>query len=320
MFQSSKGSTLKIIGGGCTYKVHGRSPETFPDVEIKEPVSVHPVARQSLLQVLSTAISVVDARDVRGGIRGLSLTLTSTGVLRAVGTDAQRLIVDEVNLDYSGKMPELSVVIPGKAVYEMIQVLQEPPMEDNDPGADEESREPHIGRMGNVFLMKDGEVTITARIIGEKFPDYTQIIPEVGNSQVVVPREDFRRVLKRMAVLPAKSGHSFYYAVLLDVAKNSVTVSMKDSLAGEAVEKMETTCKGWAFSPKIQIRFLLELLDVMRGPFIQFDQHEHTAAFRVIDPDSPGFLALIMPIALDKPSTDEESASSAPAQSEEEEE
>jgi DNA polymerase-3 subunit beta len=126
-------------------------------------------------------------------------------------------------------------------------------------------------------LTRDGEVTIfldggkrhaifetgesmVGCLLGGKFPDYEQIIPQEWNARAVVDRDALR-----LACRTARAMHNECGALRLEFAEDQLVVTAASAEAGEGRTELEAAMEGEQVEVSLNVRYLADAVAVTEG-------------------------------------------------------
>lgn len=232
---------LRIQCGKSRFSLTTLSAEEYPRIENKP--SQHELVMQPepLLQVLQAVQFSVAQDDVRQTLNGLLLDF-NVGKLKSVATDGHRLAVSEcqeVLLEWNGQ-----IILPRKACQELIRLL----VEQKDPVT--------ISLRSNFIKIATKQLTLVAKLIEGQYPNYSNVIPQECQNEVVVERELLRTVLSRVAVLL----HEKYKGVRLRFRQHALTVITTNPQHDMAEETIELNYSGEEIDIGFNAHYLLDAL------------------------------------------------------------
>ena len=206
--------TLHVTCGTVKFRLTTMDAEDFPPFSrLKDPVefSLDDAVLHSLLQRTAFAVSTDENRAVLCG----SLIQLEGGNLNVVATDGRRLAVAEAKVPVKNK---LAVIIPGRAVKELLRLLNDDP---------EKPRAVTCAISANLASFSFGDTTLVTKLIEGKYPNYNQIIqiiPPDKQAICTVGRSELLHSVERVALVAD--------AVKLEFRKQSLLISSSNVGAG----------------------------------------------------------------------------------------
>jgi DNA polymerase-3 subunit beta len=210
-------STSKAIAkfGQARFTLHAESGDEFPRVSFGKTEHRFEVFSGDLRKMLDTASTFASIKDLRAYMNGVLVSNEKGRPMKAVGTDGHRMgLTRGVTIDADS----FSALIPIGAVRRLVSMLPD----GDTPVIIEIGSENEFKKMRVSF----GDVTLTTKLIGEKFPDWKKIIPAEADRLVLVdvPKAPVMTCLSRLGIL---SVHDL--AVSVKAGKLNIAVSNNQS-------------------------------------------------------------------------------------------
>lgn len=270
----------RISCGSSFFKIVGASESDFPKLpsfERKKGLILEQKDFKDLIRKTSYAVSRDEMRYV---LNGLFFSFQSDKVI-VVATDGRRLAY----ASQSGKFneSEKEILLPSKAVQEISRILK-------DSGQVELI--PFENQVAFVFKgsAKEDDCVLISRLVDGHFPNYKQVIPEKIKERVVLNREEFFSVIRRVSVVTSEKSS----LIKLSFNKNLLTLTANSPEVGEAKEEIPIAYENQDVAIAFNPVFLADALKVLEDEEITFEFN---------DPLSPGviragqaFLYVIMPM------------------------
>lgn len=274
--QTEPAEVTVLTSGAAVFRLKGVSAEDFPVLPKLSEANKYVIDKRlfrGMLQKTVYAASKDESREVLNGI----LVEIGSDRLTVVGTDGRRLAMVEQEADGLG--PDAAVIIPTRAVTEMIEIL------DGDGNAT-------LSVMGKQAALDSGNVILFTSLVEGKFPNYRLVIPQQANLRVVLPREAFLNALRRVSLLTNQSTHSIKVRFL----KDTVQISAETPEVGEAMEELEVKYVGKEMLIPFNPEFLMEPLKTLVCDEVFFDMNDEISP-ALMKTNEP-FLYVIMPLRL----------------------
>ena len=152
------------------------------------------------------------------------------GDFQLVATDGYRLSVKTMKLRKKTDIPAL--IIPAKALIEVARIIG------GEEGEEKEKKlKVAILEEGKQIIFSFNNIEVVARLIEGEFPDFTKIIPEKGETKIIIDKEDFNRAIKASSIFARRSANIIKLKVessklkvmanAPEVGKNEVELSVK---------------------------------------------------------------------------------------------
>lgn len=176
-----------LKSGRSRFSLATLSPAEFPNVENIDSTMQFSIPQNQLLKLLQRTAFSMAQQDVRYYLNGMLLEIQD-GNIRTVATDGHRLALYTLSAPVINN-DILQVIIPRKAVMELMRLLQ-----DADDEVDLLIGKNHIQVVGPNF-------TFTSKLIEGKFPDYDRVLPKDGDKEIVLDRNTLKQSLARISIL-----------------------------------------------------------------------------------------------------------------------
>jgi DNA polymerase-3 subunit beta len=284
--------TLNLRSGPSNTDLKCIDAQEFPPmpvVDFSQGLQMNVLDLKEMIQQVVFAASTDDARPV---LTGVLVSVTGSQVIMAAA-DGFRLSVRKAALSSPVARP-INAIIPARALSELARVAGEgdqfltvvmPP-----------------GRGQVIFRSKDVEVV--SQLIDGNFPDYEQIIPRRNQTRAVLSTAAFLKSCKQAEIFAREGSHIARVNISAGegLQPGSVEISGQSEETGFNQNVVEATIEGPALLIAFNVRFLREVLDVIRTPNVALEVNTDTlpGVLRPVGaPDGQGeFLHVIMPMHL----------------------
>jgi DNA polymerase-3 subunit beta len=244
------GEKLTIICGKSRFVINGRSAEDFPKIPKQESKS-------------SFAIDPELSNDLtRPQLCGVLWELDRDGI-SMISTDGHRLAKVDAKMKL-GDVQKTAVIVPPKALS-MLKLYSE----------GEEKIAVNLGENSISFSMS--ESSIYSRLLEGPFPNYTKVIPEGNEKELIVDRQRLSDATKRVAILSDALTHQ----IVFSIEKDKLKLNVSTQEIGEAHEEIEASFDGEPFDIGYNANYVLDILRTMES---------ENVAFRLDRPDNAGMV------------------------------
>jgi DNA polymerase-3 subunit beta len=202
-------------------------------------------------------------------------------MLTMVATDSYRLSVKHTELETS--LPEpIEANVPARALRELARIVTQ-------GGTEEVAMS--LARNQAVFMT--GSVVLFSRLIEGQFPSWRQLIPELFEHEVRLPREELLEVARRVSQLAQRNA-----PLRFTFGEGELTVAAETPEVGDASEPLPAPYSGEPLEIAFNPQFLIEGLESVGGDEL---------VMKLSSPLRPGLLEpagrddfsyLVMPIRL----------------------
>lgn len=264
------------------YRLTGESSEnypTIPEVKKKNEISIDNDTFRRLINKTSFAVS---ADELRPAMMGILIQIRKNEVC-AVATDGHRL-VRLTNTTFAGDTSGIDVVVPAKALNTVVKCL--------------EGNSSSISFDDSHILFILGNVTLTSRLIEEKYPNFESVIPIDNDKRLVVNKNQLLSSVRRTALYASVTTHQ----VRFSLKKNQVTVSAEDiDFGSEAKETLQCDYTHEAMEIGFNSSYIMDILSHIDTDEVEFSFSTPTRA-AVVKPvtqhKGEDLLMLVMPVRL----------------------
>ena len=234
---------------------------------------------KALLEKTRIAMSNDETRYYLNGIYLHAAEDNGEAVLRSVSTDGHRLARMQVGLP-SGAANMPGVIIPRKAVSEMLKLLEDAP------------NEVKISLSDTKIRLVCGDVILVSKLIDGSFPDYSRVIPTGNDKMLEVTATDFAKAVDRVSIISSDKARG----VKLSIQENQLGLSASSTEQNSGEESLNASFDGEGFDVGFNSRYLLDVLGLIEGDAVRFTLADASAPALLSDPEDTGGLFVIMPM------------------------
>ncbi|MDH5505693.1 MAG: DNA polymerase III subunit beta [Anaerolineae bacterium] len=258
-------------------------PMATPDLNGGTQINIADL-KEMIAQVVFTASSD-DARPV---LTGILLTIDGNHIVMAAA-DGFRLSVRKAELSSPIDKP-ISAIIPARALGELARIAGD--------GNEKVTMVLPPGRGQVVFRMKD--IELTSQLIDGTFPEYEQIIPNGYNTRTVLSTEAFLKACKQAEIFAREGSHIARLNVTPgdELQPGNVEISAQSEETGSNETKVDATIEGPSILIAFNVRFLREVLDVIKTPNVALETSAAAAPGLIRPLGEDNYLHVIMPMHL----------------------
>jgi DNA polymerase-3 subunit beta len=276
---TAKEGSLHVRCNGVNATIPGVAAAEFPPVSSLKKKTGVKLDKAVFLGALTGVLFAAATDEGRPLLTGAKITTDGDSALFAA-TDGYRLSMKKIP---SGNLGNLNLVIPARALSEVVKVSQE----EKDVGV-VEIVQTDEGQM--VFLVGDTE--IHTRPIAGEYPDIEKIIPARHNTRVLVDTASFLRAVKSASIFARDNAN----ILRLHIENQKMIVSANTPQVGENHVEVEAKVDGDGGDIAFNSRFLLEFLNGFAGEELLFEMTGslNSGVFKPVKDDS--YLHIIMPV------------------------
>ena len=258
-------------------------PMPVPDLENGIPINVTDL--KEMIQQVVFAASTDEARPV---LTGVLFTVQGNKVSLSAA-DGFRLSIRKAELSSPVVRP-FSAIIPARALSELARIAAD--------GDQTLTMTMPAGRGQVIFRMKD--VELASQLIEGSFPDLEQVIPRSYRTRTVLPTSQFLKACKQAEIFAREGSHIARINVTPggELQPGSVDISGQSEETGYNQTQVDASIEGPAILIAFNVRFLREVLDVVKTPNVALETTADTSPGVIRPVGEESFLHVIMPMHL----------------------
>lgn len=265
------------------YKLSGIDAEEFPrlpEVDTGKGVRMSGEVLRQMIRKTSFAVP----KDDRPALNGI-LWRAGDDKLTMVATNGHILSkITIAGITITGL--EKDIIVPPKALEHFIKLY----------GDSQDDVELAFGEDNLIFSI--GDTVLTTRLLEGPYPNYEQVIPKENDKKILLERDDFYSIIRRVAIL----SNSITHQVKLGFTKNKVTISATNyDIGGEAQDELALDYIGTELEIGYNANYLIDILKHVDTPQVAMELSGPTSA-GVVKPisynENEEYLFLIMPLRL----------------------
>ena len=276
---------IHIADKNIEYNIVGMEPNDFPAFPDIEGVHFFELGVDALKNMINKTVHSVLGDEGRAQLSGVcfeSIGKKGEGrKIRMVSTDGHRLSKIDTDVE-EGKGDlklERSVIIPKSGIVELLKLL-------------EKGETAKIGFKDSNFIVEKDKELLIVRLIDGEFPDYEMVIPKQGKSTMVVRKDDFLMMLRRMSILSSDK----YPGVRFKISKSQLEATTTNPEIGESKEAISLSYKGEPLEVAFNPRYFTETLNSMDSEEVIVRFKDEVNPCTMEGKGDPGFLSVIMPM------------------------
>ncbi len=277
---------IKIGNETVEYHIVGLNPEDFPEIPKIENADFFDLPSCVLADMVSKSIVIGAAGDERRthilGVYTERLVEEGIPILRMVSTDGSRLCKTDFHFEKSSVIPECAgVLIPKKSLSEVGKFLET------------EGSVQLAFKDSSLIVKKQNEIIIIRLLEGE-FPRYAEIIQKPDGSHILLNRQLFLMMLRRMSILSSEE----YKGVIFNFNENVLTISSTNPEIGESKEDMPIEFNRKKITVMFNPKFFIDTLNVIGDEKIILNILNEEKPCLVEGEKDKSYLSVIMPMRI----------------------
>lgn len=243
---SLEGDKFVLKSGRSRFVLATLPAADFPTVQsISHKISAR-LPQKVLKGLIEKSQFAMANQDVRYYLNGM-LFESDRDSLKMIATDGHRLAVStskEAQLEVDAPF---HVILPRKAVSELVRLLQ-----DTDATVEIQLDDHHARIKGDHFIFM-------AKLIDGRFPDYNKVLPKAQERVIEVDRDRLKSGLLRAAILSSEK----HRGVRLQLAPGWLRIFANNPEQEEAEEEIELAYEGDEFEIGFNASYLLDVLNTV---------------------------------------------------------
>jgi DNA polymerase-3 subunit beta len=246
-FKALENHWVEVTCERSSFKLVGMARDNFPMLPTLPPALAALPANVFATAIQKTvfAISNEESRYTLNG----GLLLLKPGSITMVATDGHRLAVIERDIEVGGLKNELRLLIPKKAMGELVRLLSE----------GEGELPVSISKDESHLFFSLGQRVLICRMLTGQFPNYEAVLPR-GNDRVLeLDKETIAAAVRRVALLADERSR----AVRMHLEKGQLEISSSSGEYGEAREVLDTSYQDEPMQIGFNYQYLLEFFGVI---------------------------------------------------------
>ncbi len=261
----------------------------MPVADLSLGLQINIADAKEMIQQVAFAASTDDARPI---LTGVLVTVNGDNITMAAA-DGFRLSVRKARLSSSVQRP-LRAVIPASALRELARIASD--------GDQTLTLVLPPGRGQVIFRLRDAE--LVSQLIEGNFPDFEQIIPRRCDTRAVVSTAAFLKSCKQAEIFAREGSHIARIDINpgAELQPGTVEISGQSEETGHSQNVVDATIEGSPLLIAFNVRFLREVLEVIKTPNVALETSTQTSpgVVRPVGaPDGQGeFIHVIMPMHL----------------------
>ncbi len=257
----------------------------MPVPDLANGIQINVADLREMIQQVAFAASTDEARPILTGV----LVTVNGETLTMASADGFRLSVRKATLSSPVSRP-ISAVIPARALTELARIAGD--------GDQAITMVLPPGRGQVIFHMKD--VELASQLIEGTFPDYEQIIPHSYKTRSVVSSSAFLKACKQAEIFAREGSHIARLNITPggELKPGILVISGQSEETGYNQTEIDASIDGPSLLIAFNVRFLREVLDVIRTPNVALETTVETAPGVIRPVGEDNFLHVIMPMHL----------------------
>lgn len=267
--------SLSLRCESSQYKLPLERSEDFPEISFKAK-KIGSIPLEVFKQMIKKTIFATATERSRFAINGVHLTCQQ-GTLKVTATDGRRLA--HATSKTTEPISDFTAIVPPRALSLLVKA------DVSDATVGLEMDENQI-----VFQLKD--MSIMARLITGRFPDYESVIPKSNKCVLKIGKGDFEGLIRKAALVTSEESKS----VKLSLSQDKIAASAKTQVHGESLVSMGADYHGQAMDIRFNPSYLIDGLKACEGKNVVFSMKDSNSAACLSEDGKEGYCYVVTPI------------------------
>lgn len=282
--------TLHLKAGRANAEIKGIDAQEFPPMPEPDKATGVEMPAGDLKEMIQQVVFAASRDDARPVLTGVLITVEGK-TITMVAADGFRLSVRKAQLKTAAEQ-SMRAIVPARALNEVARIAAD----------DKESVSMSLppGRGQVIFSMKNAE--LRCQLVEGAYPEVQQVVPNGFKTRTVIATDAFLKAAKQAEIFARESSH----IARLDIkpgegkAPGTVEISATSEETGSNDSKVDATVEGGPILIAFNVRYLREVLDVMKTSNVALETTAAAAPGVVRPMGDEDFLHVIMPMHLGK--------------------
>ncbi len=246
-FRGLENHWVQVICERSSFKLVGMARDNFPTLPaVPSPLATLPAA--VYLAMMQKTIFAISSEESRYTLNGALLLLKPDSVTM-VATDGHRLALIERQIEVPEIKNELRVLIPKKAMGELLRLLAEV----------DEGTSVQLSKDESHLFFSVGEHVLMSRMLTGQFPNYEAVLPKDNKRVVELDKDLTSQAIRRVALLADERSR----AIRMQFDKDHLEIFSSSGEFGEAHEALDASYQDEALQIGFNYQYLLDFLGVL---------------------------------------------------------
>jgi len=281
--------TLNIRSGATNTDLKCIDAQEFPPIpvpDLSNGIELNVADLKEMIQQVAFAASTDEARPILTGVQ----VVFKDNHITLSAADGFRLSIRKAELS-STPPRQLQAIIPARTLAELARIAA-----DGD--------QPIImvlppGRGQVIFHLKD--VELVSQLIEGTYPDVEQLVPRNYNTRSVLSTSAFLKACKQAEIFAREGSHIARINIIpgsSEMQPGQVEITGQSEETGYSQTTVDATIEGKEQLIAFNVRFLREVLDVIKTPNVALETSSDTSPGVIRPVGEEYFVHVIMPMHL----------------------
>jgi len=280
--------TLNVRCGASNTDMKCIDAQEFPPMPVPDldnGIVINVTDLKEMIQQVAFSASTDEARPILTGV----LVTVDGNRITLFAADGFRLSIRKAELSSTVSRP-INAVIPARALTELARISSD--------GEQTLTMVLPPGRGQVIFHTKN--VELVSQLIEGSFPDLEQLVPKNYNTRAVLPTSGFLKACKQAEIFAREGSHIARINIINsgEMQPGQVEISGQSEETGFNQTMVDATIEGREQLIAFNVRFLREVLDVIRSPNVALETTSDTSPGVIRPVGEDNYLHVIMPMHL----------------------
>ncbi len=284
-FKALENHWVQVTCERSSFKLVGMAKDNFPMLPpVPQPLATLPAS--VLAASIHKTVFAISNEESRYTLNG-GLLLMKPGSATMVATDGHRLALVERDVEVAGLKNELRLLIPKKAMVELVKLLSE--------GG--EDLPVQISKDESHLFFSLGQRVLICRMLTGQFPNYEAVLPRENNRVLELEKDAIAAAVRRVALLADERSR----AIRMQLEPGRLEILSSSGEYGEAREVIDTSYQGEPMQIGFNYQYLLEFFNVVgEGGKVHVELKDEQSAgqFRPADQGAYRYRYVVMPMRI----------------------
>jgi DNA polymerase-3 subunit beta len=284
-FKALENHWVQVTCERSSFKLVGMARDNFPLLPTLPP-PLASLPSNVFATAIQRTIFAISSEESRYTLNG-ALLLLKPSTVTMVATDGHRLAIIERDIELPGLKNELRLLIPKKAMGELVKLLSEA----------EEEFPVQISKDESHLFFSLGERVLICRMLTGQFPNYEAVLPRENNRVLELDKETISAAVRRVALLADERSR----AIRMQLEKGKLEIFSSSGEYGEANEVLDTSYQDETIRIGFNYQYLLDFFSVVgEGGKVSLELKDEQSAgqLRPIEQGAYRYRYVVMPMRI----------------------
>lgn len=280
--------TLNVRCGSSNTDIKCIDSQEFPPMPVPDLANGIQINVADLKEMIQQVVFAASNDEARPILTGVLFNLQGNKIALQAA-DGFRLSVRKADLSTPVTRP-IKAVIPARALSELARIASD--------GEEAVTMLVPPGRGQVVFSMKD--IELVSQLIEGTYPDLEQVIPRSYQTRTILSTGAFLKACKQAEIFAREGSHIARISVTPggEMQPGTVDIQGQSEETGSSQSIVDASVEGPAILIAFNVRFLREVLDVVKTPNVALETTVDTSPGMIRPVGEESFLHVIMPMHL----------------------